>query len=259
MFNSGQWSELVNDVVAQQCRESQANQYAQEDEQVKRGMAAQSKIQRDQVSRARQALTGAELAPKTEETFQLLQGRRPAQIRAISDGWRSTQTLGEKLRLQSHEVFRGKLHHLGSAPGPGGCTNEMLRVCLDDAEVLQLLRLAAEDFARGSATEEITKVFIMASMTALRKSDGGVRGIATGTSFRRLVARTLARQFMREVEKTCAPFQFALSTRAGTDCVGHAVRGATDLDPRMTVLSIDAIGAYDHVYRSSMLDKLLEV
>ena len=86
MFNNGQWSELVNDVVAQQCRESQANQSVQEDEQVKRGMAAQSKIQRGQVSRGRQALTGAELAPKTEETFQLLQGRRPqAQIRAISD------------------------------------------------------------------------------------------------------------------------------------------------------------------------------
>ena len=43
-----------------------------------------------------------------------------------------------------------------------------------------MLRLAAEDFARGSAPEEITKVFMMASMTALRKSDGGVRGIATG-------------------------------------------------------------------------------
>ena len=34
----------------------------------------------------------------------------------------------------------------------------------------------------------------------------------------------------------------------GTDCVGHAVRGATDLDPRMIVLLVDWIGAYDHVY-----------
>ena len=63
--------------------------------------------------------------------------------------------------------------------------------------------------------------------------------------FLRIVARTLARQFMREVEKTCVPFQFALSTRAGIDCVGQAVRGATDLDPRMTVLSIDGIAAYE--------------
>ena len=37
----------------------------------------------------------------------------------------------------------------GSAAGPGGRTNEMLRVCLDDAHVLQLLHSAAEDFARG--------------------------------------------------------------------------------------------------------------
>ena len=70
--------------------------------------------------------------------------------------------------------------------------------------------------------------------------------IATSTSFRRLVAKTLAKQFMSDVEKVCAPFQFALSTRAGTD--RHAVRVVTDNDPEMTVLSIDGIGAYDHVY-----------
>ena len=63
-----------------------------------------------------------------------------------------------------------------------------------------------------------------ATMTALQKPDGGgVRGIATGTSFRRLVAKCPARQFGKAVE-SCAPFQFALSTRAGTDCVGHVVR-----------------------------------
>ena len=86
-----------------------------------------------------------------------------------------------------------------------------------------------------------------------------VRGIATGTSFRRLVARTLARQFGKAVEATYAPFQFALSTRAGTDCVGHAIWAVTDANPMCTVLSIDGIGAYDHVYRSAMLAKLHEV
>ena len=76
-----------------------------------------------------------------------------------------------------------------------------------------------------------------ATMTALQKTDGGVRGIATGTSFRRLVAKSLARQFGQEVERVCSPFQFALSTRAGVDCVGHAVRIATDSDPRAILLS----------------------
>ena len=85
--------------------------------------------------------------------------------------------------------------------------------------------------------------------TVLQKPDGGVRGIATGTSFRRLVAKTLARQFGKAVEAVCVPYQFALSTRAGTDCVGHAIR-ALDADPQCTVLSIDGVGAYDHVLRS---------
>ena len=57
----------------------------------------------------------------------------------------------------------------------------------------------------------------------------------------------------------CSPFQFALSTRAGTDCVGHVIRALTDANPSLTVTSIDGVGAYDHVYRSAMLSKLLEV
>ena len=47
-------------------------------------------------------------------------------------------------------------------------------------------------------------------LTPLAKPDGGVRGIATGSSLRRLVARILARQFMKEFESECAPFQYAL-------------------------------------------------
>ena len=147
----------------------------------------------------------------------------------------------------------------GSASGPGGCTNEMLRVCLDDLELLQLLTTAAEDFARGATPPCVSHMFTMASMTALQKKDGGVRGIATGTTFRRLVAKTLARQFSKDVEAACAPFQFALSTRAGVDCVGHAVRAATDGNPELTVLSIDRVGAYDRVFRSAMLSKIWEV
>ena len=74
------------------------------------------------------------------------------------------------------------------------------------------------------APDSTSLAFMLAMMTALQKKDGGARGIATGSSFRRLVAKTLARQFGKAVEATCSPFQFALSTRAGTDCVGHAVR-----------------------------------
>ena len=61
------------------------------------------------------------------------------------------------------------------------------------------------------------------------------------------------------MEKVRAPVQFALSTRAGRDCVGHEVRLTTVLDPRATVLSTDGVGANDHVLRSAMVGKMLEV
>ena len=113
-----------------------------------------------------------------------------------------------------------------------------------------------EDLARGHVPQEVARAYMLARMTALRKSAGGARGIATGTCIRRLCARTLARQFGQEMEHACAPFQFALSTQAGTGSVGHLIRLLTDLDPEATVLSIDDIGAYDHVLRSAMLGKL---
>ena len=106
----------------------------------------------------------------------------------------------------------------------------MLRICLDDHDALLLLTSAAEDFARGSVPEGIFNCFTMDTMTALQQ--GGTRGIATSTSFRRLVAKTMAKQFMTAVEQACAPFQFALPTRAGRGCVGHAVQPPPSLRRR---------------------------
>ena len=77
-----------------------------------------------------------------------------------------------------------------------------------------------------------------------------------GDVFRRLVARTLARQFGAAFRTACAPFQYALSTRAGSEAVVRAVQTAIEADPRMTVLSIDGVGAYDHISRASMLEAL---
>ena len=142
----------------------------------------------------------------------------------------------------------------GSAPVRGGCTYEMLKVCLEDAETLHLLFRVAEDLARAEAPEPITRAFMTATMTALLKHDGGVRGSRLGRG-----KDTLARQFGKAVEAVCAPFQFALSTRVGTDCMGHAIRPMTDADPECTVLSIDGVGAYDHVLRSRFPSNLHSV
>ena len=255
-FNRGRWTDFLPEVQQSDLRSGYTECV---DDQVRRGAAAMRRVQRGQVSRARHELTGAPLAPKTPETRAELQGRRPQVRQSLIPQEIVDYQPASPLQLDSN-IFTKCLRKApaGSSPGPGGCTNEMLKVCLDDIEILELLVSAAEDFARADTPHEVAKSFMLASMTALQKKDGGVRGIATGTSFRRLVAKTLARQFGAVVEATCSPFQFALSTRAGTDCVGHAVRFATDANPATTVLSIDGVGAYDHVFRSAMFEKLFE-
>jgi hypothetical protein len=58
------------------------------------------------------------------------------------------------------------------------------------------------------------------------------------------------------VQAACLPYQYALRTRSGTECVGHMFRAATDLDPNLTIVSVDGIGASDHIRRAEMSRKL---
>ena len=90
-------------------------------------------------------------------------------------------------------------------------------------------------------------------LTAFAKKDGGVRGVAIGITWRRVVGRTLAKQFMKDFEDECSPFQHALSTRAGTDCVEHMLRAQQKRTP---ALKIEGIGAYDHVLRSAPAEQV---
>ena len=61
------------------------------------------------------------------------------------------------------------------------------------------------------------------------------------------------------VEAATAPFQYALKTKAGCECVAHVLQTLTDLDPEATVMSIDGVGAYDLISRNAMLEGLLRM
>ena len=76
---------------------------------------------------------------------------------------------------------------------------------------------------------------------------------------RRLVARTMAKQVAKKAEEAIAPFQYALTTKAGCECVAHILQTITDLDNRATVVSIDGVGAYDLIFRNAMMEGLLRM
>ena len=52
------------------------------------------------------------------------------------------------------------------------------------------------------------------------------------------------------------PHQCGLSTRTGTEAVSRLLRAAAEACPRAIILSVDAVGAFDHVARGAMLGAL---
>ena len=129
-------------------------------------------------------------------------------------------------------------------------TAEHLKHILDSTRDAEPQCHTAEVMARASIPEEVLKA---GWMTALLKPTGGVHGIVVGDIIRRLVSRTMAKQIAKKVEKATALFQYALSTRAGCECIAHAIQAMTDTNQHCTVLSVDGIGAYDTFSRSGLV------
>eukprot|EP00439_Symbiodinium_sp_Y106_P076577 s2223_g15.t1 len=143
-----------------------------------------------------------------------------------------------------------------AAPGLSGARPQHFKLLLADAHGLELLAYAASVLAKARAPPTVSAALALASMTALRKPDGGVRGIATGDAFRRLVSRALAKIWAATFDEATRPFQHALSARSGMDALVARLRVALETDPDVTVVSLDGRSAYD---RTAFLSKLRPV
>ena len=138
-------------------------------------------------------------------------------------------------------------------------TTEHLRPLLNDAHTTNLFFRVGKKLCRGDVPQSVVQMVRQGRMTALAKPDGGVRGIVAGDVIRRLVAKTMAQQLGDAVEAFTAPYQYALRTKAGCECVAHVLQGLTELDPLATVTSVDGISAFDLISRKAMLEGLMRV
>ena len=146
----------------------------------------------------------------------------------------------------------------GAASGPSGLSNEHLRPLLENVGAMHLFFRLGDQLARA-VPGPIIDALRLGRMTALQKPIGGIRGIVAGDTIRRLVSRAMAQQMGRAVEKATAPHQYALSTRAGCECVSHALQTLCEANPETTLVSIDGVSAFDSISREAMLRGLLEV
>ena len=122
----------------------------------------------------------------------------------------------------------------GAAGGPSGKTVEHFQPLLTVPRDVRAFHHVAERLSRGQVSAFIRDAIRLGRLIALRKPNGGVRGIVAGDIVRRLVARKISQQSAEVVQTATALFQYTLLTRSGCECVAHAVQGLTEIDPRAT-------------------------
>ena len=67
----------------------------------------------------------------------------------------------------------------------------------------------------------------------------------------------MAQAFAPHFEHACLPHQYGFSTRAGSEALPRVLRAAAQVDARATILSVDAVGAFDSASCEAMLGAFL--
>ena len=260
-FERGEWTSLLEN-ARQLPVPTESPPKSDEMLAAERRERACAKVRIGEVSRARQVLTAAELAPGTEDTFHALTDpeRRPPAARTPIPPKVLAHDPLDPVQLSAWAVATAlREARRGGAPRLSGMRAEHLKLLLQDVESQELLAYAATRVARAQLPPTVAAGVAMARLTALRKPDRGVRGIATRDAFRRLVARTLAKQWAPTIDQATRPFQFAMQSRAGTDALVLSVRAALDTRENAVIVCLDGRSAYDSISRASFLAKLREV
>ena len=126
----------------------------------------------------------------------------------------------------------------------------------DEEEGADLFHHAASCLVQGLMPSDMVAGLRIGRMVALTKPFGGVRAFVMRNVFRRLVSRTCAQQAAGAFQAVCAPFQYALSTTAGSEALAREHNLSTESGSRTTVLSVDGVGAYDHIARAAIFEGL---
>lgn len=109
-------------------------------------------------------------------------------------------------------------------------------------------------------TSEICPLLYGASLIALGKKDGGIRPIAIGNVFRRLVAKLACVSVRNAAGDILSPVQLGFGTKNGCEIIIHSVRSFLNLhaNSQKVLLKIDYANAFNCIERDSLLCSIKE-
>lgn len=106
--------------------------------------------------------------------------------------------------------------------------------------------------------ERLRPFFFGARLTPIRKKDGGVRPIAIGTIFHKLVSSAIMSHLKEELMVFFPPVQFGVAIPGGAENVVHGVRNCLFNDPESILVSLDLKNAFNSVNRDAFIQAVRE-
>ena len=108
----------------------------------------------------------------------------------------------------------------------------------------------------GSVNKNITDTLYGANLIALKKKDGGIRPIAIGTTFRRLVAKICCKNISSTLTQYFQPVQLGFGSKGGCEAAVHALRTFLNQQEEKILLKVDIKNAFNSVDRGSLLSQI---
>ena len=153
----------------------------------------------------------------------------------------------------------------GSAAGPSALRPQHLKEALVPGmrdEVLRQIAALATMLARGEADPVVRPWLCGGSLAALRKQDGGLRPVAVGETWRRLVGKVLSKKASDDIKAYLEPLQVGVGTQGGCEALVHTVRqwmGRNSDNANCVLALLDLSNAFNTVDRSQVRQAIRRV
>ena len=141
-----------------------------------------------------------------------------------------------------------------SAAGVSGWTFDLIRSLLDgNDEVTQVSVELLNELLTGRVKH--ADIWLRSRLVPLRKPGGGVRPIAIGEAWPRLLGRLLAARYAKTFAQALTPIQVGVGVRGGVEIAAHMVQAASlsvQQQDDFVIQSIDFSNAFNSIDRVSV-------
>ena len=210
-----------------------------------------------ELSRAVRALAVSPSAPPTEATLSTLISLHPSLPRPLPE-WVAEFTPTTSFSL-TEEALHGALATAPreAASGPSGWLFEHVRdIFLAGGALFQSFFSICSTIAAGSISPTVAALLGTSRLEAFTKDPAGVRPIAIGEVFYRLIGRAVFRQLRSTFAEHLAPYQLAVGVSGGTEVVTRGLEVALQVHPDWALLQVDIRNAFNSVNRETIFEEL---